>query len=363
MKRKMGEMKRIAIISHGLSDGGAERVASILANYFARQGWRVLFLAVYSSEKEYALCDSVEYKYIPSSHKNRLSKLIDRSIQIDQALRDFQCDVAVSFIINETVVANIRRTTPIVYSLRIDPADIMKKKLNAILCRFCYGRAKAIVFQTKDAREFFSGRILERGVVIGNPLTEGLPFWNEHEHEKSVITACRLTKQKNLEMLIRGFAIFRRTHKEYHLKIFGKGPELGNLQALCKTLRIDKYVSFPGHTKDIHKIMSQAGIFALTSDFEGLSNSMLEALAIGIPTICTDCPPGGAAEYIQDRVNGMLVPVGDVELFASKLSELAENKTLCNKLSNNSVNIRKVLDVDSVMRKWEKTIGLEIVDN
>ena len=346
-------MKRIAIIAHGLCDGGAERVASILANHFAEEGNQVLFIAVYSPEKEYKLNDDIKYVYINANASNKIIKMLQRSRGVDKEIINFNSDIAISFIINETIISNLKHKVPIIYSLRIDPGNVKEKKLNWLMCKLAYSRAKTIVFQTKEACDFFDGSIRRKGVVIGNPLTRNLPYWNSEEHEKTIITACRLSRQKNLKMLIEGFAGFHKTHPEYRLKIYGKGPLENELKSYADALKISDYVDFPGHSKDIHRIMSESAIFALTSDFEGLSNSMIEALAIGVPAVCTNCPPGGSAEYITDWENGMLVPVGDVDELSFRLSVLAEDKNLCEKISQNAIKIREKLDEDRVTIQWD----------
>lgn len=83
---------------------------------------------------------------------------------------------------------------------------------------------------------------------------------------------------------------------------------------------------------------------------------MLEALAIGLPTVCTDCPPGGAAEYIRDGENGMLIPVGDVNAFYHKLCMLADDPALCKRMSQSSQRIRETLDEKKVMEQWNRVI-------
>ena len=350
-------MRRIAIISHGLSDGGAERVASILANHFADEGNQVLFIAVYSPEKEYKLNDDIKYVYIDVKEKNKFIKLIHRSLEINKEISGFHSDIIISFIINETIVSSFRHKIPIIYSLRIDPGNVKAKKINWFMCKLVYSRAKNIVFQTKEACEFFDDNISRKGVVIGNPLTRNLPYWNSEGCKKTIITACRLSKQKNLKMLIEGFARFHKRHPEYRLKIYGKGPLENELKSYATALKVNDCVEFPGYSKDIHRIMSESAIFALTSDFEGLSNSMIEALAIGVPAICTNCPPGGAAEYITDWENGMLVPVGDVDELNFRLCTLAEDKELCKKLSKNAIKIRKKLDEDTIFNQWNAILS------
>lgn len=345
---------RIVVVAHGLSDGGAERVASLVANSYAQKGNDVLFIAAYSPEKVYSLDNAVNYLYIQDNSTNKYGRLLSRSGAIDKAVREFRADVVVSFIITELIYSSIRRTAPVIYSLRIDPGQACETFLYKVTCYLAYGKAKKVIFQTPAARNFFPEKIRKKGVVIPNPLTRNLPEWKGVDCcEKTVITACRLNEQKNLPMLISAFAAFHKKHPEYTLRIYGEGALKEELKAFAGNYGLAEYVYFPGYAKNIHEIMANSGIFALTSDYEGLSNSMLEALAIGIPTVCTDCPPGGARLYIEDGVSGMLVPVGDTEALTAKLCRMAEDPALCMKMSENSQKIREELNVDKVLSQWE----------
>lgn len=352
-------MKRIAIIAHGLSDGGAERVASMLANGYAQKGHAVLYLAALCPDKEYPLDERVEYRYIEVPKCTKATRFLRRSMIIDREIRDFGADVAVSFLEKEAIIPNMRRTVPMVYSMRNDPSNAIKNPIHKTITMFSYGRADRIVFQTQGAMDFFSEKIQEKGVIIPNPLTKNLPYWNPHDHEKRIMTACRLTKQKNLPMLIRAFAIFHGNHPDFKLEIYGRGAELENLRTLCRELKIEDAVLFPGYSKEIHKIMANSAAFVLSSDYEGLSNSMLEALAIGVPTICTDCPPGGSREYITDGANGFLVPVGDIQALADRLEELVIDPALCQKMSWQAMQVRQKLNADRVLTQWEQVLERE----
>lgn len=351
-------MKRVAIIAHGLSDGGAERVASMVANHYAKDGYEVLYLAVFCSDKEYPLDDRITYRFVSVPNCTKATRFIRRSLEIDRLIREFGADIAISFIVKEAVITNIRKTVPIIYSLRIDPAHATKSPLQKALTMFSYRRAKLTVFQTSGAMTFFPEDIQKKGTVIANPLTKNLPYWDPNNHEKRIITACRLSKQKNLPMLIKAFAIFHENHSDYRLEIYGKGSELDSLKQLCGELNIADYVHFMGHSDKIHSIMSTSAAFVLSSDYEGLSNSMLEALAIGIPTVCTDCPPGGAAEYITEGANGFLVPVGDVNALADKLEWLASDSALCQKMSWQAAQVRQRLNPDRVLDLWEQILNV-----
>ena len=83
---------------------------------------------------------------------------------------------------------------------------------------------------------------------------------------------------------------------------------------------------------------------------------MLEAMAMGIPTISTNCPVGGAAMMIKDHENGILIPVGDCEKLTSAMLEIIEDDELANKLSNNSKKIINDINSTQIAKKWEKLI-------
>lgn len=347
---------RIAIIAHGLSDGGAERVASLLANSYAQKNHEVLFIAAYSEEKVYPLDEQVRYVFLGGQYQNKITRLIGRSVRINTELKKFHADIAVSFILNESIFSTWLKTVPFVYSLRIHPGQACETLPGRIRCLLAFNGARKVVFQTPDARDFFDERIRKKGLVIPNPLTRNLPVWDAEACEKTVITACRLNEQKNLPMLISGFAQFHTQFPDYTLRIYGHGELLEELKAFAKECGVEACVEFPGYARNIHEIMAHSGIFALTSDYEGLSNSMLEALAIGVPTVCTDCPPGGAKLYIEDGVSGMLIPVGDREELTKRLCRMADDRELCRKMSENARKIREELDVDQVLKQWEDVL-------
>ena len=108
---------------------------------------------------------------------------------------------------------------------------------------------------------------------------------------------------------------------------------------------------------DIHNLIKDYAMFVSSSDFEGMSNSMLEAMAIGLPTICTDCPAGGARAVIKDHENGVLVPVNDVQAMADAMKEVAGNPELAEKLSINGSKIREDLSVDKIVNQWMEIIN------
>ena len=351
-------MKRIAVIAHGLSGGGAERVAAMLANYFAERQYTVLFVAAYSSEREYELDRRIEYIYIDCASPNHVIRMISRSFKIKNVVTKFKADMAFSFITNELIPLEFTRI-PVIPSLRIDPKSTDASFVRRNIRKFVYHHSKNIVFQTKDARDYFDAAIRKKGIIIGNPIQDNLPVWNKNGHRKVFITACRISKQKNIPMLVNAFIAFHCKHPDYTLEIYGDGdPKQYKDQMVqyVNNLAADKFITFMGHSTSIHTIMSNSAAFVLSSDFEGLSNSMLEAMAIGIPSICTDCPPGGAKEYMKGGEAGILVNVGDTKALTKAMCDIVEDSELSYRISENGKYVREYLMKDVVCAQWEKLI-------
>ena len=87
-----------------------------------------------------------------------------------------------------------------------------------------------------------------------------------------------------------------------------------------------------------------------------MSNSMLEAMAMGMPCVCTDCPAGGARAVITDHVNGILTPVGDAEALYQAMKELIDNPELANRLGENAVKVREEQSTEKIIKKWMELI-------
>lgn len=349
-------MKKISMIAHGLSDGGAERVESILANFLVERGYDVQFIAALTGNRVYELDERAHYFFKVAPAVSAPVRFIQKGFNVLQAIYQFKPDLIISFLTNEAFLAGIFYNSPSIYTLRSDPNNYNNSRVKEAIRQYLFHKGKAIIFQSPGAMQYFDKSIQVKGVVIGNPLKQGLPYWKEYEHEKAIVTACRLEKQKNVPLLLDAFALFKKDYPEYTLKICGDGALRKELEAYAKELGHETSVSFLGFRTDIHDIIAHASIFALSSDYEGVSNSMLEALSIGVPVVCTDSSPGGAAMYIQSGVNGYLTPIRDAEAMAAAFKRIADSDEHAQKLSENAVRIRQTLDQQTVLGEWENVI-------
>lgn len=338
----------------GLSNGGAERVASILANNLASIGYKVLYLCVYSKVIEYEIDTSVEIRFLEINKGNFLSKFIRKNILIEKMIKKEKPDVVLSFVLNEITLSSLFHKN-MIYSLRNDPNTTDNKGIYKIIRSIILNNVKRIVFQTSGARDFFPRTIQKKGVVIPNPLkTRGIPEW-KGERSLNFVSLSRLNKQKNLPLLIHSFVDFHEKYPSFQLDIYGEGEEHDLLLSIISENNASEYIRLKGRTDKPLDVLSNARAFLSSSDYEGLSNSMLEAVCIGTPCICTDCPPGGAAQFIQNGINGYLVPVNSSIDFEQALTRLVLAKDQLN-LQVTSENARKQLDEANITRLWEREL-------
>ena len=272
--------------------------------------------------------------------------------RLKKLLKKINPDIVISFINNETLYSI--KKYKFIYSLRNDPNHVNNGFLERNIRNYLYKNSKAIVFQTFEAKNYFSDKIRQKGIIILNPIeVEKLGVWSGVE-SKTFVTACRLNSQKNLPMLIKAFKQLHLDYPDYKLEIYGKGEEFETLNEMVKEI---DYIKLMGYSSNIHKVMENSFSFVLSSDYEGLSNSMLEALCIGIPSICTDCPPGGARMVITDGINGYLTNVNDAAMMYNKMKYLIEHKIELNDVSLNAINIRNDVSSEKVCLKWFELVN------
>lgn len=348
----------IVFVSNALANGGAARVISVLAKAFHERGSKV-GVAVYSPYPgEYPLPEGVVREYAPaggakSSKIRRIAWL--RSVarrNPDAAI------VAFEYFVNmQTIVACMGLPNRVVVSERNDPSRVGSGFPTGWLRERLYRRADMLVCQTDDAASYFSDRV--KKCVILNPLKEGLPTSFEGVRRKAVVTFCRLERQKNLPMLIRAFSRFHDSNPDYALEIYGDGREHDALVSLIDDFGLSGIAKIRPGRPDVHDVVRDAAMFVLPSDYEGLSNSMLEAMAIGLPVVCTDCPCGGARMVITDGENGLLVPVGDEVALMQAMHRVACDPVLAERLSARAIALRKELSASKVCFDWMEAIGCD----
>lgn len=128
----------------------------------------------------------------------------------------------------------------------------------------------------------------------------------------------------------------------------------------AKELHIADNVVFRGFSSNVQKEIWDSAMFVLSSDYEGISNSMIEALAMGVPVISTDCPVGGSRTYIENNMNGILVPVGDKKALLEAMIKIVENPQFAKVLSANGAKIKEQYGLEKIADRFLQEAGIKI---
>lgn len=321
-----------------LSNGGAERVASIWASELEKMNVNVSLLLFYRVENEYKINTLVKIHSLSESKEefNKLS-IIKSIFKIRNILKKEKPDVIVSFLYFVGIMTNLARIglgIKLIETIRSYPSISPGSKLKRGLRNISVLLSEGVIIQNKRQGEYFPKLLRGKFKVFPNPISEDFLTENTDNKSKKIknlIAVGRLAPQKNFEMLIKGFA--KINNSDLNLLIFGEGELENDLNDLIFSLGLSKKVQLKGRTNDILSEMKKADMYILTSDFEGMPNSLMEAMAVGLPSISTDCPTG-PSDLINNGDNGILIPVNDEAALVKAINYLTLNTEKAQKIGN-----------------------------
>lgn len=339
-----------------LHNGGAERVISILANYFNKKGYQVVVVNSYPVENEYYLDKEIRHIYLNQSRVKGsfLARNIRQIIILRKIIKEFNPAFSISFMAEpnfRNIIATIGLKTKTILSVRNDPAREYYNFLLQYLSKFLFRLSDGIVFQTNDAMRFFSNKIHLKSKVIFNPVND--IFFTENEvinviKSNKIISVGRLESQKNFELLINAFSKICNS-SNLLLYIYGEGSERSKLQKLIDSLNLSNRVFLLGNVKDIVHCLKDARLFVLSSNYEGMPNALMEAITLGIPCISTDCPCGGPRELLDKR---FLVPIDDVDSLSKIMEDVTSNEILLQNMSSSNKIKSRTFKIDYIGQEW-----------
>ena len=335
--------------------GGAHRVICILANYLAEKGYPVTIIVWRDSPVDYPLDKAINIIWLHCK-VNKEIDMIKPCIKTREILKEHSGAYLYAFMSRMATYARIYTVglnVKVIGSERTDPRTEPHNVVFRMIRNHMFGFMYRTVYQTPDALAYFPKRAQKNGCVIPNPITPNLPERYQGIRKKEFVTFCRIDRQKNLPMMIDSFIQVHFRYPEYKLKIYGTGLIEEEIKNYIKDKQADEFILMEGFSNRVHESILDCAGFLSSSDYEGLSNSMLEAMAIGFPCVCTDCPIGGAHMMIQDGINGLLVPVKDVSAMRDAIIELIENPNLGERMSIEAEKVKRLLDEKVICKKWE----------
>ena len=342
---------KICFIIPSMTGGGAERVTANLANRLDEMGHEVKIMMTASDDVAYKLNDGISVNQIGERTHGSLLGRFQRIFTLRKYFKENRDTVYVSMPTDTNmfaVLASLFLPVKLIISERNDPNQYGHKGLRDFLYRF----AKKMVFQTEDARDCYSKRLQKAGRIIPNPICEEKLETFSGERSKRFVVVGRLEPQKNHKLLLEAYAEIASENKEYDLYLYGKGSLEQELKALSAQLKIEDRVHFEGFCSDVHKQIVDAAAYVLSSDYEGISNSLLEAMAMGLPVISTDCPIGGSRMLIEHEKNGLLVPVGDKKALADAMRFIIANPEETATMGKEAMKVKERFSIEAVADMW-----------
>ena len=351
--------KKIVFVIPNMTGGGTERVISLLANEYVKMEYQVAIMQFAGYEHAYELNEKIEdFSIAPQSKGNPIvwiKRLVDMRKYFKQ---NPECHIFAFCVMGAvfSVISTMGLNHYVLVGERNNPNSCNMPRLR----NWAYRRANRITFQTEYGITYFDQRIAKKAVVIPNPIRgEEIPDRYDGERKKWVCTVGRLHKQKNQKLLLDAFHDFSVRFPEYELHMFGQGELKEELCKRAEELGIDSRVIWHGFSANVKEEIKESRMFVLSSDYEGISNSMLEAIAMGVPTITTDCPIYGARSYIEDGISGVLTPVGDKDALVKAMIRVAEDDEFVEKISINGSAIRNQYSVNGIAKRFLKAAELE----
>lgn len=351
-----------------LQAGGAERVMTYLANYWAGKGHNVLLVTLDKPDAApfYPLEKGVSHKALGVFYGGgRIYNTVKRIVSLRTLLKQYRPEVMVSFMdtMNITaLVASFGLSHRRIISERIHPSFHPLGGMRRLLRRITYPFASALVVQTQEIKTIFSAWLKIPVYRIPNPVFPP-PFLPQAvkkdgiKNKYRIIALGRLQPQKGYDILLNAFAAICKKFPAWELVIYGEGQDRPVLEALTQGLGIRTQVSMPGVTHDVAKALQEADMYVMASRYEGFPNALCEAMAAGLAVVCTDCP-SGPSEIISHGKNGILVPPENSEALAGALGNMMGDSALRVKLGDEARRITEVLAAGTIFSQWDEILGM-----
>lgn len=328
-----------------------------LALHFSQIGYRCVLVTSFRDEEgEYPVPQgitrlSLEEKEI---HRSLIGRNIIRIVKLRKICKELRPVALISFLPEpnfRALCATVGLPVKNIISVRNDPDREYEGLAKHILGKLVYLLADGCVFQTADAKKWFPKPLQQKSAIILNDVKETF-FSIDRKPSKTVVSIGRLSPQKNYCLLIDAYAKIAAKYPEHRLWIVGAGKLKDTLQQQIRAWKLEESVLLYGATSDVAAVLRQAEAFVLSSDYEGLPNCLMEAMAAGVPCIATDCPSGGPKALIHNMDNGILVPVNERDQLADALDRLLSDELLREKLSANAKKSAEAFRPHIVFAQW-----------
>ncbi len=344
----------ILFIINYLDVGGAGKILKHVANLCTSFFGRVVVITTDELERSTGLNDAIKHMSLGYNPEKGILWRLMQSRKLRNVIKEFSPDIICPFVSDVCFVSRIASyglKPSFVSAERGDPYT--KNRIWKLLMRWTYNHSDFCFFQLPQARDYYGSRVKDKSFVIPNVFIQekGItPYFGIRK--KTIVSAGRFVPEKRYEVLIEAFAKVHQKHPEYRLTLYGEGVSLEKYKQLANSLGVSDLIEYPGYVNGVARTIREDGIFVLSSMYEGIPNSLIEALSVGIPCISTDCTPGGPRFLTKDGRNGLLVPVNDVDAMTHAILSVIEDSDLSDSLSEKGPEIIDELKPEVIDRQW-----------
>ena len=354
--------KKFVFYINSLIKAGAQRVIINLTESLLSKGHQVVIVTTTIYEPEYDLPDGAK-RIFPDITEEEISNSRSvnfkrRFMKLRNVWKTEKPDVIVSFIGKNNFMAILTAWglhIPVVTSVRGEPRAEYYSKVQELLAKTLMGKADGLVLQTPDAKAYFPKWIQKKAVILENPLNpEFIDEYYTGERDNEIVSVGRIDSNKNQKLIVDAFNRIAEDIPAVKLVLYGSGEGKKELEEYVKNSPYQQRISLPGAVSDVKERIQKAKLFILSSNTEGMPNALMEALALGIPCVSTDCPCGGPRMLMKGKENGILVPVGDADAMAEAMKTILQDDELWQQYSKNAYEGMKELHPNSINKKWEE---------
>jgi GalNAc-alpha-(1->4)-GalNAc-alpha-(1->3)-diNAcBac-PP-undecaprenol alpha-1,4-N-acetyl-D-galactosaminyltransferase len=365
---------KITLVISSLSCGGAERVLVSMAQGFIQRGHNVTVVTLSKkSSKFYEFyelpegCSRIGLGVLGQSTgvMEAFRSNIKRITALRRAIKSTAPDVVISFlrITNITTILSLLGTKyPLIVTEHNDPKVFSYGTLWETLRRITYPFCSCIVSVSRGVDLSFASLPKSKRAIIYNPImvkdngqVDELP--KEVDPDKNwLVSMGRLEEQKGFDLLLQAFAQIAPKYPDWQLLILGRGELRSQLLQMRDDLSLSGQAIFTGAVSNPFAILKRAKLFVMASRSEGFPMAHGEALACGLPVVCTNCP-SGPSEMIRQDVDGLLVTNQDISALAAAMTNLMSDESRRQQLAVKAPEVLQRFGLDAIIVEWEILIN------
>ena len=340
---------------------GAERVTACIANALAARGYEVHVLSLYDEASAFPLDPAIRHSALfparPSFKRHYAATVrgirrhmvrhgIDVLVEVDPMLTLF------------TLPALLGTRTRRVAWEHCHFDEDLGKPARRVARRLAARTAAAVVVLTEADRRRWQAALRHRFRIaaIANPLPFALPDLATAtpalDAKRTVLAVGRLVDAKGFDILLRAWESVIRQTPDWRLEIVGEGPERPALEQMIARAQMAASVALPGARTDIEAAYRDAGVFCLSSRYEGFGLVLLEAMAFGLPVVASACEAGPRA-LLVDGVNAITVPPEDPAALARGLLRAIGDAALRARLAEGGRRTASAHTTERIVAQWE----------